>query len=96
MSDAAAREEVSTGRKRIDRTARWFDDRLGLAKMARGALHKIFPNHWSFLLGEIALYSFVVLLVTGVFLTFFYDASTTPTTYEGTNGPLRGVQVSQA
>jgi ubiquinol-cytochrome c reductase cytochrome b subunit len=96
VSDHPASEEVSKGRKRVDRTARWFDDRLGLAKMARGALHKIFPNHWSFLLGEIALYSFVVLLVTGVFLTFFYDASTNPTTYDGTYGPLRGVEVSQA
>jgi ubiquinol-cytochrome c reductase cytochrome b subunit len=82
--------------RRVDRLARWFDDRLGLAKMARGALHKIFPNQWSFLLGEIALYSFVVLLVTGIFLTFFYDASTNPTTYQGTYAPLQGVQVSQA
>jgi ubiquinol-cytochrome c reductase cytochrome b subunit len=104
VSDVPASDEVSTVRKRgdgtartrVDRTARWFDDRLGLAKMARGALQKIFPNHWSFLLGEVALYSFVVLLVTGVFLTFFYDASTNPTTYDGAYAPLRGVEVSQA
>lgn len=96
MSDHPASEDVRPARTRVDRTARWFDDRLGLAKMARGALQKIFPNHWSFLLGEVALYSFVVLLVTGVFLTFFYDASTNPTTYDGTYGPLRGVEVSQA
>jgi ubiquinol-cytochrome c reductase cytochrome b subunit len=96
VSDVPASEDVNRGRTRVDRTARWFDDRLGMAKMARGALQKIFPNHWSFLLGEVALYSFAVLLVTGVFLTFFYDASTTLTTYEGTYGPLRGVQVSQA
>ncbi len=83
-------------RKRTDRLARWFDNRLGLAKISRGALQKIFPNHWSFLLGEVALYSFVVLLVTGVFLTFFYNASTNPTTYDGTYAPLQGVQVSQA
>jgi len=81
---------------RVSRLARWFDDRLGAAPMARGALQKIFPNHWSFLLGEIALYSFVVLLVTGVFLTFFYDASTNPTTYQGSYAPLQGVEVSQA
>lgn len=96
MSDLTSTEQVGKGRKRVDRAARWFDDRLGLAKMAQGALQKIFPNHWSFLLGEIALYSFVVLLVTGVFLTFFYDATTTPVTYDGTYGPLRGVEVSQA
>jgi ubiquinol-cytochrome c reductase cytochrome b subunit len=89
------REHV-TVRERTDRAARWFDNRLGLAKMAQGALKKIFPNQWSFLLGEIALYSFVVLLVTGVFLTFFYDASTNLTTYNGAYAPLQGVQVSQA
>lgn len=93
---SARHHEREPGPKRTDRLARWFDDRLGVAKISRGALQKIFPNHWSFLLGEIALYSFVVLLVTGVFLTFFYDASTNPTTYQGTYGPLQGVQVSQA
>ncbi len=81
---------------RPSRLARWIDDRLGLAKMARGALQKIFPNQWSFLLGEIALYSFVVLVITGIFLTFFYDASSSVTTYQGSYAPLQGVQVSQA
>ena len=47
---------------------RWLDDRLGVAKGGRTLLDKIFPDHWSFLLGEIALYSFVVLIATGVFL----------------------------
>ena len=70
--------------------------------MARGALQKIFPNHWSFLLGEVALYSFVVLLVTGVFLTFFYDASTNPTTLRGHvraaagRGGVAGVRVRRS
>ncbi len=36
----------------------WVDDRIGLAKLA-GNIRKVFPDHWSFLLGEIALYSFV-------------------------------------
>ena len=54
---------------RIGRVLVWTDDRLGLSKFTRGALDKIFPDHWSFMLGEIALYSFVVLLATGVFLT---------------------------
>ena len=31
----------------------------------RRQLNKVFPTHWSFLLGEIALYSFIVLLITG-------------------------------
>jgi ubiquinol-cytochrome c reductase cytochrome b subunit len=96
MSSPPHAHEHTTERGRTARLARWFDNRLGLAKISRGALQKVFPNQWSFLLGEIALYSFVVLLVTGVFLTFFYDASTNLTTYNGTYAPLQGVQVSQA
>ena len=58
------------------RAARWLDDRLGSAKLARTALGKVFPDHWSFLLGELALYSFVVLVATGVYLTFFFHPGT--------------------
>ena len=46
-----------------------LDDRLGIAKGGRSLLDKIFPDHWSFMLGEIALYSFVILMATGIFLT---------------------------
>jgi ubiquinol-cytochrome c reductase cytochrome b subunit len=84
-------------RKPLDaRLARWFDARLGVARIGRSTLQKIFPNQWSFLLGEIALYSFIVLLVTGVFLTFFFEASTEVVVYDGSYEPLRGVEVSQA
>ena len=62
----------------------------------RKALEKIFPNHWSFLLGEVALYSFVVLVVTGIFLTFFFDASPTPRPTSGSYEPLQGVEMSKA
>ena len=58
------------------RAARWLDARLGSAKFARSALGKVFPDHWSFLLGELALYSFVVLVATGVYLTFFFHPGT--------------------
>ena len=85
-----------TRKHRLKRVPRWLDERLGVARVATGALRKIFPNHWSFLLGEVALYSFVVLIVTGVFLTFFFDASTDVTTYQGSYEPLRGVEVSRA
>ncbi|MCU1369299.1 MAG: ubiquinol-cytochrome c reductase cytochrome b subunit, partial [Ilumatobacteraceae bacterium] len=78
------------------RIARWVDDRVGGAKLARAALGKIFPDHWSFLLGEVALYSFVVLLATGVYLTFFFDSSTNVVTYDGSYGPLRGVEMTEA
>src|ERR1700759_1342880 len=62
----------------------------------RRQLNKVFPTHWSFLLGEIALYSFVVLLITGVYLTLFFDPSMTEVTYRGVYQPLRGVEMSRA
>jgi len=79
-----------------DRIGAWLDDRLRLSRFARDALGKVFPDHWSFMFGEIALYSFVVLVLTGIFLTFFYQASSAPTTYEGTYAPLHGLEVSGA
>ncbi|MFJ8627060.1 cytochrome bc complex cytochrome b subunit [Kitasatospora sp. NPDC093550] len=62
----------------------------------RELLRKVFPDHWSFLLGELALYAFVVLLLTGVYLTFFFDPSMREVVYDGAYPPLRGVRVSEA
>ena len=73
-----------------------LDERLGMAKGSRYFMDKIFPDHWSFLLGEIALYSFVVLLVTGVFLTLYYIPSQALVTYHGSYLPLDGQRVTQA
>jgi ubiquinol-cytochrome c reductase cytochrome b subunit len=78
------------------RIARWIDGRLGAAKFARTALNKVFPDNWSFMLGELALYSFVVLVLTGVYLTFFFDASSNQVVYTGSYAPLRGVEMSEA
>ncbi|MGI8939852.1 MAG: cytochrome bc1 complex cytochrome b subunit [Iamia sp.] len=78
------------------RVARWLDQRTGSAKFARTALGKVFPDHWSFLIGEIALYSFVVLLLTGVYLAFFFDPSVNEVVYDGSYEPLQGVAMSQA
>ncbi|MGE4086401.1 MAG: cytochrome b, partial [Vicinamibacterales bacterium] len=64
--------------------------------MARGAAAKVFPTHWSFLLGEIALISFVVLVVTGTYLAFFYDASGDTVAYDGSYAPLQGVPMPAA
>ena len=80
----------------LRRIARWIDDRLGASSFTEHALNKVFPDHWSFMLGEIALYCFVVLVLTGVFLSFFFDASTGETVYRGSYEPLRGVEVSHA
>ena len=80
----------------IDKSLRWLDDRLGIAKGGRTFLDKIFPDHWSFMLGEIALYSFVVLLATGVFLSLYFIPSAHEVVYNGSYVPLRGQRVSEA
>jgi ubiquinol-cytochrome c reductase cytochrome b subunit len=72
------------------------DDRLIVAAPLRRTLNKVFPDHWSFLLGEIALYAFIVALLSGTYLTFFFDASMREVVYEGTYAPLRGVEMSAA
>ncbi len=74
----------------------WLDDRLGLAGVAKKNLRKVFPEHWSFMLGEIALWSFVVLLLTGVFLTFWFQPSMSEVVYDGSYAPFRGLEMSQA
>ncbi|QKG27433.1 cytochrome bc1 complex cytochrome b subunit [Actinomadura verrucosospora] len=73
-----------------------LDDRLGTTGFARRAARKAFPDHWSFLIGEIALYSFLVLLASGVFLTLFFKPSMTEVVYHGSYVPLRGVRMSEA
>jgi len=93
---AVKRDRPKRDRLITRRVARWIDNRVGTAKFARSALGKVFPNHWTFLLGEIALYAFVVLLLTGTYLTFFFDASSREVVYQGAYAPLRGVTVSEA
>jgi ubiquinol-cytochrome c reductase cytochrome b subunit len=80
----------------IDALYNWFDDRLNLSGGGRKALNKIFPDHWSFMIGEIALYSFVVLLATGVFLTLYFVPSANDVVYTGPYLPLYGVHMSAA
>ncbi len=80
----------------IRQTVHWLDDRSGSAPFLRKALRYVFPDHWSFLLGEVALYCFVVLVGTGIYLTLFFDPSTAPTVYHGSYAPLHGVQMSHA
>jgi ubiquinol-cytochrome c reductase cytochrome b subunit len=74
----------------------WLDERAGVAKAARTAAVYAFPRHWSFLLGELALYSFVVLVVTGVVLALLFEPSGEQVVYDGVYEPLRGVTVSVA
>ena len=81
----------------VDVTVRWLDERLGVAsRTGRSFLDKIFPDHWSFLLGEIALYSFVVLIATGIYISLFFEPSGATVVYHGPYAPLRGLHVSAA
>jgi ubiquinol-cytochrome c reductase cytochrome b subunit len=73
-----------------------LDDRFRGAKGFRTLFRKIFPDHWTFLLGEIALYSFIILLLTGTFLTFWFQPSMTEVTYHGAYTHLNGARMSEA
>jgi ubiquinol-cytochrome c reductase cytochrome b subunit len=78
------------------RPVRKLDERLGIASVGRTALAKVFPDHWSFMLGEIALYSFILLVATGVYLTLFFEPSSALRVYDGSYAPLHGEEVSGA
>ncbi|WP_369205863.1 cytochrome bc complex cytochrome b subunit [Streptomyces sp. PU-14G] len=83
-------------RERAVRASRVLDKRLPLMEAGKELLRKAFPDHWSFLLGEIALYSFLVLVLTGSYLTFFFHADMAEKPYHGAYIPLRGVNTSEA
>jgi ubiquinol-cytochrome c reductase cytochrome b subunit len=76
--------------------ADYLDQRTGIGNAVKEFARKIFPDHWSFLLGEIALYSFVVLLISGTFLTMFFVPSMTEVHYHGPWAAMDGVQMSEA
>jgi len=75
---------------------RFVDERTAAAPLLKKALRYLFPDHWSFLLGEIALYSFVVLIATGTYLALFFHPSLAQTVYHGSYAPLRGREMSEA
>ena len=76
--------------------ANYLDERVGVAGILKEFGRKVFPDHWSFMLGEVALYSFLVLLLSGTFLTFFFQPAMTPVIYDGAFGPLKGAEMSVA
>jgi ubiquinol-cytochrome c reductase cytochrome b subunit len=80
----------------LDGVGRALDDRFRGARGVRVLLRKVFPDHWTFLLGEIALYSFIILLLTGTFLTLFFQPSMTDVVYHGSYKALDGVRMSEA
>ena len=80
----------------IGNTANYLDERLSLGGVLKNFGRKVFPDHWSFMLGEVAMYSFVVLLISGTFLTFFFQPSMAAVHYEGSYAPLKGAEMSIA
>jgi len=80
----------------IRKAVRFLDTRTGTTPIVRKTLRYLFPDHWSFLLGEVALYAFMVLVATGVYLTFFFVDSTHQVVYHGPYAPLAGQHMSEA
>lgn len=79
-----------------ERVADWADGRLGIYGLAKANMRKIFPDHWSFMLGEVCLYSFIIIILTGVYLTLFFHPSMEEVTYHGPYVPMQGVKMSEA
>ncbi|MGW3143213.1 cytochrome bc1 complex cytochrome b subunit [Streptomyces sp. NPDC001177] len=79
-----------------ERLADWADGRLGLYALAKANMRKVFPDHWSFMLGEVCLYSFLVLILTGIYLTLFFEPSGAEVVYHGSYGPLNGIVMTKA
>lgn len=88
--------EVGRGMRFTNWAAGYVDERFKLSGWVRDYGRKIFPDHWSFMLGEVALYSLIVVLLSGTFLTFFFQASMVETHYEGSFVPLKGIEMSAA
>ncbi|MBO0984040.1 ubiquinol-cytochrome c reductase cytochrome b subunit [Rathayibacter sp. SD072] len=80
----------------VGAASNYIDERTSISAVVKEFGRKIFPDHWSFLLGEVALYSFVIILLSGTFLTFFFQASMVETHYEGSYLPMKGIEMSAA
>ena len=81
---------------KLDTRIEALDSRTGAAGFLRTQINKVFPTHWSFMLGEIALYAFVVLLLTGIYLALFFEPSAAKVIYDGAYSPLNGIEMSRA
>jgi ubiquinol-cytochrome c reductase cytochrome b subunit len=84
------------GMRFTNAAASYIDERTSISGLVKEVGRKIFPDHWSFMLGEVALYSFVAILLSGTFLTFFFEPSMTAVQYDGSYVPLKGIEMSAA
>ena len=91
-NNEARRDKAPAG----ERVADWADGRLGIYSLAKANMRKIFPDHWSFMLGEVCLYSFIIIILTGVYLTLFFHPSMNEVEYHGSYVPLQGQLMSEA
>ncbi|MBP2435966.1 cytochrome b [Microbacterium amylolyticum] len=97
MSTATTEEKKAPlGGRFVGATANYIDERTSVSGLVKALGRKVFPDHWSFMLGEIALWSFVVVLISGTFLTFFFEPSMVETYYHGAHAPMRGIAMSAA
>ncbi|MEJ8632227.1 ubiquinol-cytochrome c reductase cytochrome b subunit [Streptomyces sp. MS2.AVA.5] len=97
MSTESTTEKRARGKAPAgERVADWADGRLGIYTLAKANMRKVFPDHWSFMLGEVCLYSFLILILTGVYLTLFFHPSMTEVEYHGSYVPLQGQMMSEA
>ncbi|WP_441327489.1 cytochrome bc1 complex cytochrome b subunit [Kocuria sp.] len=80
----------------VGKIANFVDTRVGLSPMIKEFGRKIFPDHWSFMFGEVALYCFIILLLSGTFLAFWFDPTMATTEYTGNYVPMQGVEMSAA
>ena len=87
---------LGPGMKLTNWASNYIDERTSISGLVKELGRKIFPDHWSFMLGEVALYSFIVILLSGSFLTFFFQPSGAVVTYDGSYAPLKGIQMSAA
>ncbi len=94
--DVTPQPAVSPAARSVGGVAGWLDDRTGAAKGVGYLMKKVFPDHWSFMLGEVAMYSMIVCLLTGTFLTFWFVPSAGQVVYDGSYIPLKGVTMSEA
>jgi ubiquinol-cytochrome c reductase cytochrome b subunit len=96
LTETSMAAAPSRGARFTGAAANYIDERTSISGLVKELGRKIFPDHWSFMLGEVALYSFVVILLSGTFLTFFFQPSMAQVTYDGSYVPLKGIQMSAA
>lgn len=73
LRDLQAESRITARSKRENQS--WFEERLGISGLNRHYGRKAFPVHNSYFFGEIALFSFLILIITGILLAFMYVPS---------------------